>query len=182
MATSTPTTTLAMPVSERDHIRGPETAPVTLLEYGDYECPYCGRAYLVISELRQVAGDLFRFAFRNFPLLQIHPHAERAAEAAEAAGAQGRFWEMHDTLFEHQQALSDANLFLYATALGLDTKRFISELAAHIYAPRVAEDIASGIASGLQGTPTFFINEIRYDGSHDLASLLAAIQEAAAQA
>jgi protein-disulfide isomerase len=156
MATSFRLTTLTVPVSERDHIRGPETAPVTLLEYGDYECPDCGQAFRVVGKLRQVAGDIFRFAFRNFPLMQKHRHAERAAEAAEAAGVQGGFWEMHDSLFEHQQALGDANLILYATALRLDTKRFLRELSTHAYAGRVGEDIASGIRAGVHGTPTFY--------------------------
>jgi protein-disulfide isomerase len=179
MATPFSLTALTAPVSDRDHILGPETAPVTLLEYGDYECPDCGRAFFVIKELRQLAGDVLRFAFRNFPLMQKHRHAERAAEAAEAAGAQGRFWEMHDILFQHQQALGDAHLIEYAAMLKLDTDRFRSELSSHTYAGRVGEDIASGIRSGVQATPTFFLNDVRYPGPHDVESLLAAIEQAA---
>jgi protein-disulfide isomerase len=176
MATLSTTARLAPPVSDRDHLRGPADALVTLLEYGDYECPYCGRAYYVIHELMKLAGDDFRFAFRNFPLVEVHPHAEHAAEAAEAAGAQGKFWRMHDTLFEHQNALEDADLIRYATALRLEVKRFRQELAEHVYAGRVLEDFNSGVQSGVTGTPTFFINGLRYEGPHDVESLLAAIE------
>jgi protein-disulfide isomerase len=179
VTTFIPTTALAVPVSQRDHIRGPAAAPVTLLEYGDYECPHCGQASIVLEELRRLAGNLFRFAFRNFPLMQIHPHAEHAAEAAEAAGAQGKFWEMHDTLFEHQDALDDPHLLLYAAAIGLDAERFARELAGHAYADRVREDMVSGIWSGVQGTPTFFINDVRYEGPRDVQSMLVAIEGAA---
>jgi protein-disulfide isomerase len=179
MATPFSLIALTVPVSDRDHILGPETAPVTLLEYGDYECPDCGKAFFVVKELRQLAGDVLRFTFRNFPLMQKHRHAERAAEAAEAAGAQGRFWEMHDTLFGRRQALGDAHLIEYAALLKLDTERFRSELAGHTYAARVGEDIASGIRSGVQATPTFFLNDIRYPGAHDVESLLAAVEHAA---
>ena len=179
MATSFPLVPLSVPVSERDHILGPAAAPVSLLEYGDYECPDCGRAYFVIEELRRLAGDTFSFAFRNFPLMQKHTHAEHAAEAAEAAGAQGKFWEMHDTLFQHQQALGDADLVLHATSLDLDTSRFLRDLASHTYAARVAAHIAGGIRSGVKGTPTVFINDIRHAGPHDLASLRTAIERAA---
>jgi protein-disulfide isomerase len=170
---------LALPVSQRDHIIGPETAPVTLLEYGDYECPYCRRAHVVIQKLRQLIGDRFRFAFRNFPLKEVHPHAQQAAEAAEAAGEQGKFWEMHDTLFEHQNALDGVSLLQYATLLGLDIRRFTRELTAHVHAERVLEDFATGVQSGVTGTPAFFIRELRFEGPHDLESLLTAIQSAA---
>lgn len=169
---------LALPVSKRDHRRGPDTAAVTLVEYGDYECPYCGKAHLIVKEIERRLGDQLRFVFRHFPLAQIHPHAEHAAEAAEAAGAQGKFWEMHDTLFEHQDALDDADLVLYAVALNLDKDRFIRELAKHVYAERVLEDVMSGARSGVNGTPTFFINGVRHDDSYDLATLLAAIEAA----
>jgi protein-disulfide isomerase len=171
---------LAVPVSEeRDHIREPRTAPVTLVEYGDYECQFCGQAYYVVKELELRAGNLMRFVFRNFPLTTIHPHAERAAEAAEAAGAQGRFWEMHDLLFENQQSLEDEDLLEYATLASLDINRFVRDLREGRYLNRIREDFLSGTRSGVNGTPTFFINGLRHDGSWDLATLMAAIEDTA---
>ncbi|MDB5290625.1 MAG: bdbD [Phycisphaerales bacterium] len=168
---------LTMPVSEdRDHILGPPNAPVTLVEYGDFECPYCGQAYWVLKQLEEEMRDQVRQVFRHFPLTQIHPHAERAAEASEAAAAQGRFWEMHDMLYENQDALDDYDLMRYAQALGLDTRRFRAELLRGLYAPRVREDFLSGIRSGVNGTPTFFINGRRHDGPWDFDSLMAAIE------
>jgi protein-disulfide isomerase len=172
---------LTLPVSERDHVQGPETAPVTLVEYGDFECPYCGAAHPIVKAIQRQLEDQLRFVFRHFPLSTAHPHAMTAAEAAEAAGAQGRFWEMHDTLFENQQALDDVSLVTYARALGLDVERFEREMAAHVYAPRVREDFVSGVLSGVNGTPTFFINGARHDGSWDAESLLEALQEAGAR-
>ena len=172
---------LTLPVSERDHIQGPMTAPVTLVEYGDYQCPYCGQAYPIVKELQRRLGDRLRFVFRNFPLTQIHQHAQQAAEAAEAAGAQDKFWEMHDTLFEHQRALDDKHLKEYAAKLGLDVSRFSREMTEHSYAVRLREDLMSGARSGVNGTPTFFIDGERYDGPNDFASLLRAIEEAAGQ-
>jgi protein-disulfide isomerase len=171
---------LAVPVSEeRNHIRGPRSAPVTLVEYGDYECPYCGKAYYVLKELEQRAGNLLRFVFRNFPLTTVHPHAERAAEAAEAAGAQDKFWEMHDLLFENQRALEDEDLMGYAAQAGLDITRFIRDMREVRHLNRMREDFLSGARSGVNGTPTFFINGFRHDGPWDLASLMIAIEEAA---
>jgi protein-disulfide isomerase len=171
---------LAVPINEeRDHVRGPRAAPVTLVEYGDYECPYCGQAYYVVKDLEQRAGNLMRFVFRNFPLTTVHPHAERAAEAAEAAGAQGKFWEMHDLLFENQQALEDENLMEYATWVGLEIPRFARDMREGRYLNRMREDFLSGARSGVNGTPTFFINGIRHDGPWDLATLMAAIEVAA---
>ena len=171
---------LAVPVSEdRDHIRGPRIAPVTLVEYGDYECPYCGQAYYVVKELEQRAGNLTRFVFRNFALTTIHPHAERAAEAAEAAGAQGKFWEMHDLLYENQQALEDEDLMKYAAWADLDINRFVRDMREGRYLNRIREDFLSGTRSGVNGTPTFFINGFRHDGSWDLVSLMTAIEGAA---
>jgi protein-disulfide isomerase len=171
---------LILPVSEeRDHIRGSSTAPVTLVEYGDYECPFCGQAYYVVKELERRAGNLMRFVFRNFPLTTIHPHAERAAEAAEAAGAQGRFWEMRDCLYENQQALEDEDLLEYATRVGLDIPRLVRDLREDRYLDRIREDFSSGVRSGVNGTPTFFINGMRHDGPWDLDSLMTAIEEAA---
>jgi protein-disulfide isomerase len=171
---------LAVPINEeRDHVRGPLAAPVTLVEYGDYECPYCGQAYYVMKELEQRAGNLMRFVFRNFPLTTVHPHAERAAEAAEAAGAQGKFWEMHDLLYENQQALEDQDLLEYAALVGLDIPRFVHEMREGRYLKRMREDFLSGARSGVKGTPTFFINGLRHDGSWDLATLMPAIEVAA---
>jgi protein-disulfide isomerase len=180
MNTTTWKGVLALPVlAARDHIRGPMEAPVTLVEYGDYECPYCGAAHVVVNELLARSGDDLRFVFRHFPLTNIHPHAELAAEAAEAAGAQGMFWEMHDVLYENQQRLEAAHLMAYADALGLDTDRFARELAEHFHAQRVFEDFVSGARSGVHGTPTFYINGIRHDGPWDLPHLLAAVEQAA---
>jgi protein-disulfide isomerase len=173
---------LTPPIGMRDHVLGPPDATVTLVEFGDYECPYCGAAHPLVKEILAVMGDRLRFAFRHFPLAQIHPHAERAAEAAEAAGAQGRFWEMHDLLFEHQQTLDDAHLLQFAEKLGLDTELFAREVAGGIYQERVREDFMSGVRSGVNGTPTFFINGARHDGSWQLEVLLGAITRAAQEA
>jgi protein-disulfide isomerase len=168
--------TLTIPVGSRDHIVGPEQAAITLVEYGDFQCPYCREAYPIVKQVREQLGARLRFAFRNFPLTRIHQHAEHAAEAAEAAAAQGAFWQMHDRLFERQFALEDDNLVEYATELGLDADRLAGELAAGTYRDRVRDDFMSGVKSGVNGTPTFFINGTRHDGSYDLASLLAAMQ------
>ena len=169
-------------VSADDHRAGPDDAPVTLVEYGDYECPYCGAAHPVVQEVRRILGANLRFVFRNFPLTQAHPHAERAAEAAEAAGAQGKFWGMHDLLFEHQEALEEPDLLRYAAALSLDEERFARDLSAGAYSDRVRRDFRSGVRSGVNGTPTFFINGVRHDGAGDLPTLLAAVEAAAATA
>jgi protein-disulfide isomerase len=168
-------TTLAVPVSKRDHFQGPFNAPSTLLEYGDYECPACGAAHPLTKGIQTAMQDQLRFVFRNFPLRNVHPHAEHAAEAAEAAGAQENFWEMHDTLFENQMALEDEDLARYAAALGLDVERFINELLSSVYTPRVREDFRGGIRSGVNGTPTFFINGLRYDGPRDLDAMVEAL-------
>jgi protein-disulfide isomerase len=173
---------LTLPVAERDHSQGPSSAPVTLLEYGDYECPYCGAAYPIVKEIQQRLGARLRFVFRNFPITTAHPHAEHAAEAAEAAGAQGKFWEMHDALYEHQRALDDEHLEGYAAAVGLDVERFDREMELQAYAPRVREDFMSGVRSGVNGTPTFFINGQRHDDSYDVETLVAAIEAAAPEA
>ncbi len=170
--------TLKPPVGPHDHMQGPPDAPVTIVEYGDYECPFCGEAYPVVKALQERLGDQMCFVFRNFPLTEAHPHAEDAAEAAEAAGAQGKFWPMHDLLYENQDALEPEDLVQYARALHLDLPRFVKEMSDHLYAPRVREDFRSGVRSGVNGTPTFFINGMRHDGGYDMASLLAAIEEA----
>ncbi len=170
---------LTVPVSEdRDHVQGPADA-VTLLEYGDYECPYCGAAYPIVKQVQAQMGDRLRFAFRNFPISTSHPHAEQAAEAAEAADAQGRFWEMHDHLYEHQQHLEPGDLRGYAAELGLDVDRFEDELARHIHEARVRDDFMSGVHSGVNGTPTFYINGVRHDDSYEAETLLAALDRAA---
>ena len=171
---------LTLPVGSRDHAAGPQDAPLTLVEYGDFQCPHCGRAYPIVKDVQRALGSELRFVFRNFPLTKIHPEAEHAAEVAEAAGAQGAFWQMHDRLFERQFALDDDHLLEYATELGLDGDRIRGELEAGTYAARVREDFMSGVKSGVNGTPTFFINGVRYDGSWDREPLLAALSAAAA--
>ncbi|HEX7300104.1 MAG TPA: Na+/H+ antiporter NhaA [Solirubrobacteraceae bacterium] len=163
---------------EVDHIRGPHDAPVTLLEYGDYECPYCGQAEQVVRELLLSFGDDLRYVWRHLPLNDVHPHAQMAAEAAEAAGAQGRFWDMHDTLLAHQDALRPVDLGRYAEELGLDLDRFWDELRHRVHAPRVARDVASADASGVSGTPTFFINGRRHYGAYDMDTLTQAVRAA----
>jgi protein-disulfide isomerase len=170
---------LSMAVGSRDHIQGLATAPVTLVEYGDFECPYCGAAYPIVKELQRHLGTRLRFVFRNFPLTTVHPHAQQAAEAAESAGAQGRYWPMHDMLFEHQGSLTDEALVGYARALDLDTTRFADEMRRHYYIPHVHEDVDSGIDSGVSGTPTFYINGVRHDAPYNLETLLAAVSVAA---
>jgi protein-disulfide isomerase len=172
---------LTSPVTEgRDHIEGPADAPLTLVEYGDYECPYCGAAYPIIKEVQARMGDQLRFVFRNFPISTSHPHAEHAAEAAEAASAQSRFWPMHDLLYENQQRLGDQDLHAYAERLGLDLERFDHELAEHVHAGRVHDDFLTGVRSGVNGTPSFYINGARHDGSFDSETLLTALQRATA--
>jgi len=168
---------LNLPVNDHDHIQGPRTAPVNLVEYGDYECPYTGQAYPIVKEIQKHLGDKLLFVFRNFPLREIHPRAKHAAEAAEAAAAQGKFWDMHDYLFEHQQALDDNHLLKNAAALGIDTDKFRSEMSGHIYTSMIDRSLGEGIASGVEGTPTFFINGVRHNGSWDLETLLAAIKK-----
>lgn len=169
---------LTLPVSARDHIRGSVKAPVTLVEYGDYQCPYCGEANPIVDQIRRQLGNGLCFVFRNFPLTEVHPHAEHAAEAAEAAGAHGKFWEMHDTLYAHQDALDDRHLATYGTSLGLAPTELHKALAEHAYEGRIREDFLSGVRSGVNGTPTFFINGVRHEGSFDLDTLLAAITAA----
>jgi protein-disulfide isomerase len=171
---------LTVPVTEdRDHIQGPADAAVTLVQYGDYECPYCGAAYPIIKEVQARMGDRLRFVFRNFPITTSHPHAELAAEAAEAAATQGRFWQMHDLLYENQRRLRDPDLHAYAEKLGLNVELFDKQLAEHVHAARVHEDFMSGVRSGVNGTPTFYINGARHDDSYDIDTLLAAVERAA---
>ena len=170
---------LTVPVdTDRDHIQGSLDADVTLLEYGDYECPYCGAAYPIVKEAQARMGERLRFVFRNFPITTSHPHAEQAAEAAEAAGSQGKFWEMHDLLYENQRRLTDEDLRSYAEQLGLDLESLGKDLAEHVHAGRVHEDFMSGVRSGVNGTPTFYINGVRHDDSYELDTLLAALEQA----
>jgi Na+/H+ antiporter NhaA len=163
---------------ERDHIRGPKDAPITLLEYGDYECPYCGQAEGVIRALLADFGDDLRYVWRSLPLTDVHPNAQWAAEAAEAAGTQGRFWEMHDELLAHQDTLRPFELAQHADDIGLDVDRFWDELRRREYAPRVAEDVASADASDVTGTPSFFINGRRYSGAYDIDTLRRVVEAA----
>ena len=155
---------LTKAVDRDDHSTGPENAPITLVEYGDFECPHCGRAYPIVKAVQQSLGNQLRVVFRHFPIRESHPHAEHAAEAAEAAAAQDRFWPMHDMLFENQDALEDSDLVAYADEIGVDTARFEEELVSGMYVSRVDEDFSTGVRSGVNGTPTFFVNGERFDG------------------
>ena len=169
---------LSVPVSGKDHAEGSKDAPVTLVEYGDYQCPYCGDAYGIVKKIQEEMGDNLRFVFRNFPLKQSHPHAMHAAEAAEIAAQNGKFWEMHDALYENQNALDDESLKSYAKEIGLDPKKFSEELQNDTFEEKVQADFMSGVESGVNGTPTFFINGARHNGSFDYESLLEALQNA----
>ena len=166
---------LSQPVSERDHARGAPTAPVTLLMYGAYECPHCVEANKIVKEIESRSGERLRFVFRHFPRTNVHPHAEAAAEVSEAAGEQGKFWEMHDTLFAHFNRLDGEHLVQYAKELGLDMERFEQAINHRTFAPRVQEDFRSGEQSGVRATPTFFINGTRHRGAWDVNALLKAI-------
>ncbi len=170
--------TLTQPVSAHDHSEGPADAPLSLVEYGDYQCPYCGAAYPVVKRLQKRLGKKLRFVFRNFPLTQVHPHALIAAEAAEAAALQGKFWEMHDLLFEEQNLLKPEIVPSWAKRIGLNLEQFENDIKEGVVEKRIKEDRQSGIRSGVNGTPTFFINGTRYDGPHDYDSLLAALESA----
>lgn len=169
--------TLKPAVGDRDHVRGEADAPVTLVEYGDYECPYCRQVAPVIQELRKRFGDRLRYVFRHFPITTAHPHAQLAAEAAEAAAGQGKFWEMHDLLFTYEGVLDRAQLVQFARELDLDVARFERDLDEHVHADRVREDFLSGVRSGANGTPAFFLNGVRYDGPWDLDSLIAEVRK-----
>jgi Na+/H+ antiporter NhaA len=182
LGTSTAIVDLADPVDpERDHIRGPDQSDVTLLEYGDLECPYCGRAEPVVRELLRSFAEI-RYVWRHLPLDDVHPHARLAAEATEAAAVQGRFWEMHDLLLEHQDTLRFADLISYAGQLGLDVKQFAAAVKERRHADRVAADVDSAALSGVTGTPTFFVNGRRHHGAFDLESLKTAVEAAGARA
>jgi protein-disulfide isomerase len=174
-----PMLNLTLPVADRDHIQGPADARFKLLEYGDYECPACGQAYPIVRAIQKRLGNQLCFAFRNFPLAIPHPHAMHAAEAAEAAGAQGQFWEMHDLLFENQESLDDKSLARYAVDLGLDADRFMREVVAGEYWPRIHHDFVTGARAGVNGTPTFFVNGVHYHGGRDVEELILALAESA---
>lgn len=171
------TAKLIYPITQCDRTRGLPSAAVTLLEYGDYECPHCHDAYFIVKELQKWLGNHLCFCFRHFPLTKVHPHAHSAAEAAEAAAAQGWFWEMHDYLYQHQQLLDHEHLVRYAAQLSLDTPRFNYELAHGVHVARVQKDFESGVANGITTTPAFFINGMRYTGAWDFDDLLNVIEE-----
>jgi protein-disulfide isomerase len=170
---------LYLSVGQRDHQDGAPDAPAVLVEYGDFECPYCGQAYPIVNRIREEMGTGLLFVFRHFPLTTVHPHAESAALAAEAGGAQGKFWEMHAALFRHQEELKEATLDGLADAIGLDRGEYDRDMATRRYLPRIKEDVYSGVRSGVNGTPCFFINGLRYDGSWQFSSLLSAVRTAA---
>jgi len=170
---------LTLPVGERDHAEGAADAPMVLVEYGDYQCPYCGAAYPVVKRVQKELGASLRFVFRNFPLTNSHPQAEWAAETAEASAAQGKFWEMHDFLYENQRSMGDEAFFAsHERKIALDAARIAREVAGHAYAPRIQEDFSSGVRSGVNGTPTFFIDGVRYDGPAEFEALVAALRAA----
>ncbi len=173
---------LQVPVHAGDHLRGAEGASATLVMFGDYECPYTRQAYHVVQRLLAAEPDQLRFVFRHFPLSSIHPHAEHAAETAEAAAAQGKFWEMHDTLFAHQHALEDADLRRYADDLALDAVWFTRDLETLAYSQRIADDVRSGLASGVRGTPTLYFNGHLHASGYDEATLRATIAQLAGNA
>lgn len=170
-----------LPLRKDDHIRGGSDPEITLVEYGDYECPGCGEAYYVIGRIESEMGDALRFVFRQFPYSRIHPHAELAAQAAEAAGEQGRFWEMHDLLFQNQQALEFHDLIGYGGRLSLDVHEFKEDLKTEKYLARVREDFRSGVQNGVFGTPTIFINGVRHNDACDYDTLMAAIERQRAE-
>ena len=169
---------LRVPVTDRDHVRGLASGPVTLVEYGDFQCPACGAAYWVLRDLEGRFRSDLRFVFRHFPLAEIHPYATIAAESAEAAGAQGKFWDMHEVLFQNQPYFELENLIRYANAIGLDIEAFTSDLETHRHFPKVREDFMGGARSGVNGTPTLFINDERFDSPVDEALLIRAIDAA----
>jgi len=169
---------LSVAVGKSDHAQGPENAPVTLVEYGDYQCPYCADMNPMIKAIAKAMGSQLRFVFRHMPLLEMHPYSQHAAEAAEAAGAQGKFWEMHDAILQRQSELGSDLLHQLAIKIKLDLEQFSEDLETRRYRPRVKRDFMGGMRSGVTGTPTFFINGKRYEGGLDHASLLSAVGRA----
>jgi protein-disulfide isomerase len=168
--------TLKVPITSADHTQGDEHAPLTLVEYGDYECPHCGLAYPIVKQIQERFGKRLRFVFRNFPLKEIHPSAEAAAETAEFAAISNRFWEMHDAIFANQDNLDIPLLLKLAKSLALSADDLREALTKHEFAPRVRDDFLGGVRSGVNGTPTFFINGRRHDGSFDFDELAAALK------
>lgn len=169
---------LIPPVSDRDHCQGNPAAKITLVEYGDYQCSGCQAAHYIVLLIQQQLGEQVRFVFRHFPQSDLHPEAYHAAEAAEAAASQNRFWEMHAHLLQHQTKLADSHLVEYAIALFLDVNQFLAEMASDCHMARVESDIASGIQSGVVKTPTFFINGLKYNDDRQLETLLEAVVQA----
>jgi protein-disulfide isomerase len=163
---------LLLPIHDEDHVHGPASAPYTLVEYGDYECPACGQLFEIIRDLQTTLGDRLRIVYRHYPLSGIHPHAQEAAEAAEAAGAQGHFWEMHDLLFRNQNALKRKDLLAYGETLSLDVDRLRNELKREVYRDLVRENFRRGVQNGVYGTPGLFLNGVRHDGAWDRDTLL----------
>ncbi|MGN6105385.1 MAG: DsbA family protein [Kofleriaceae bacterium] len=169
---------LRVPISDRDHVLGSAGAEIELVEYGDYQCPFCGEAYWVVQQILRRLGRDLHYAFRHFPISEIHPMAVTAAEAAEAAGAQGNFWRMHDAIYENREDLDMPHLLVWAEQLGLDLDRFTREIESGMYMARIRDDFTGGVRSGVNGTPCFFINGERHDGGWDTDSLLFALERA----
>src|SRR5271170_281372 len=170
---------LVLPVGPRDHSQGASSARIVLVEYGDYQCPYCGAAYPIVKQIQQELASQLQFVFRNFPITNSHPYAEWAAEIAEGAAVQGKFWELHDYLYENQGSLGDEAFFVrYEKKVGLDTTKLQREVSEHKHLPRVKEDFTSGVRSGVNGTPTFYINGVRYDGAPEFEPMVAALERA----
>ena len=171
---------LTLAVGDRDHSEGSPDASLVLVEYGDYQCPYCGAAYPIVKKVQKEFGNSLRFVFRNFPITNAHPQAEWAAETAEAAAAQGKFWQMHDFIYENQRLLgNEAPFAQHEAKLGLDVARIGREVARHANAARIEEDFMSGVRSGVNGTPTFFINGVRYDGSAEFKAMVTTLKRSA---
>lgn len=169
---------LRVPVSEADHVRGPVDAPVTLVEYADFQCDHCGAAYRNLREVLRQRADLVRLVYRHFPIANVHPYAEQAAETAEAAGRRGRFWEMHDWIFEHQDQLDPVHLSLGVQQVGVSADEVDREIETRAHADRVRQDFVGGIHSGVTGVPALFVNEVCHEGGYAVADLLAAVDEA----
>jgi protein-disulfide isomerase len=176
---------LAPPITDKDHVLGDDSALVTLIEYGDFECPFCGAAYPVLKRVQERLGDRLQFVFRPFPISESHPHAEHAAEAAESVAdraGNAAFWMMHDLMFEHQSRLDDASLARYAEKAGADGQDVLSDLSEQRFQRVVRDSFMKGVRAGVNGTPTLFIDRIRYDGPRDEETLVAALELVAAQA
>jgi protein-disulfide isomerase len=170
---------LLLPIQPDDHVQGPPGARLTLVEYGDYQCPPCGALFLVIQQIHEELADDVRIVYRHYPLSGSHPYAQLAAESAEAACAQGKFWEMHDLLFLHQDRIAEKSIEEFAAQLSLDMDRFRKDLKDHAFEERVREDFRRGVANGVYGTPGLFVNGVRHDGALDAQSILSDTEERA---